>query len=116
MAHFVQIIDGVVTNGIVVNNAVVGSEFPASEPIGQEFIRNHKYTGTWLQTSYNHNFRKQYASIGFTYDAASDQFVAPQPYPSWSLDSNNDWQPPKPKPSGDYFWNEQQLNWILHQK
>ena len=112
MAHFVQITDSVVTNGIVINNAVVGSEFPASEPIGQEFIRNHKYAGTWLQTSYNHNFRKQYAGIGFTYDADKDEFVLPQPYPSWSLDANNDWQPPTPRPEGVCVWDEESLSWL----
>lgn len=114
MAHFVQITDGVVTDGMVISNDVVGIEFPASEPIGQEFIRNHKYVGIWLQTSYNHNFRKQYAGIGFTYDEEVDVFIAPQPFPSWSLDDNYDWQPPTPKPVGDYFWNESTLSWLAY--
>jgi hypothetical protein len=46
--------------------------------------------------------RKQYAGIGFTYDAVNDVFIAPQPYPSWSLDNNFDWQPPTPKPEEGY--------------
>ena len=113
MAHFVQITDGVVTDGMVINNDVVGTDFPASELIGQDFIRDHKYQGTWLQTSYNNNFRKQYAGIGYTYDAVKDQFVTPQPFASWSLDSNNDWQAPTPKPSeaGLWEWNELELKW-----
>jgi len=52
--------------------------------------------------------------IGWTYDAAADVFIAPQPYPSWTLDSNFDWQPPTPKPSTGkrYRWTEEELEWI----
>lgn len=65
------------------------------------------------RTSYNHNIRKQYAGIGYTYDAVNDVFVAPQPYPSWSLDNNFDWQAPTPKPEGKgWYWNEATLSWI----
>jgi hypothetical protein len=64
------------------------------------------------RTSYNHNIRKQYAGIGYTYDADADVFVAPRPYPSWTLDSNHDWQPPTPKPEGKYYWNETELAWV----
>jgi hypothetical protein len=115
MAHFVQIVDGVVVNGIVVHNNELLVDGVENEAKGKEFC-NKLLGGEWIQTSYNNNFRKQYAGIGWTYDADADQFVSPQPYPSWSLDSNNDWQAPTPKPNGDYFWNEQQLNWILHQE
>jgi len=67
-----------------------------------------------VRTSYNNNIRKQYAGIGFTYDADADEFVAPQPFPSWTLDSNNDWQPPVAKPNNGnyYYWNEETLTWI----
>jgi hypothetical protein len=65
-----------------------------------------------LRTSYNNNIRKQYAGIGYTYDAVKDQFVAPQPFASWSLDTNNDWQAPTPKPEGDYAWDEETLAWL----
>jgi len=65
-----------------------------------------------VRTSYNNNIRKQYASIGFTYDEAADEFVALQPYASWFLDSNNDWQAPTPKPEGDYMWDESALAWV----
>jgi hypothetical protein len=65
------------------------------------------------RTSYNDNIRKQYAGIGFTYDPVADVFVAPQPYPSWSLDANYDWQPPAPRPEGlNWVWNEPTLSWI----
>ena len=65
-----------------------------------------------VRTSYNNNIRKQYAGIGYTYDADADVFVAPQPFASWTLDSNHDWQPPTPKPEGDYYWNEAELEWV----
>ena len=64
------------------------------------------------RTSYNSNIRKQYAGIGFTYDAVNDVFVSPQPYPSWSLDNNFDWQPPTPMPTeGVWIWDEDNLSW-----
>jgi hypothetical protein len=68
--------------------------------------------GTWVKTSYNSNIRKQYAGIGFTYDAINDLFIAPQPYPSWSLDQDFNWQPPTPRPEGiGWYWNEEELTW-----
>ena len=67
------------------------------------------------RTSYNHNIRKQYAGIGFTYDSVNDVFIVPQPYSSWTLDENFDWQAPTPKPEDDgiYTWNESTLSWDL---
>lgn len=71
----------------------------------------------WVQTSYNNNFRKQYAGIGYTYDLIKDKFISPQPYPSWSLDANDDWQPPIPYPQNNdnqyYSWNEDNKTWDL---
>lgn len=49
-------------------------------------------------------------AIGWTYDGTN--FIAPQPYASWTLDSNYDWQPPTPKPDGDYYWSEEELEWV----
>jgi hypothetical protein len=65
-----------------------------------------------VRTSYNHNIRKQYAGIGYSYDADTDVFVAPQPFPSWTLDSNHDWQAPTPKPEGNWLWDESELAWV----
>jgi hypothetical protein len=56
--------------------------------------------------------RKQYASIGGSYDAVNDVFIAPKPYASWSLDENFDWQAPVPSTSIDYFWDEQNQQWV----
>jgi hypothetical protein len=67
---------------------------------------------TCKRTSYNGNIRKQYAGIGYTYNPVADIFVGPQPYPSWSLDANHDWQPPTPMPTeGVWIWNEETLSW-----
>lgn len=69
---------------------------------------------TCIRTSYNNNIRKQYAGIGFTYDADADVFIVPQPFPSWSLDENYDWQPPIAKPNDEkyYYWDEATTTWI----
>jgi hypothetical protein len=76
----------------------------------------------WIQTFSNGEFRKQKAAINFTYDSFKDKFISPQPYPSWSLDSNDDWQPPIVKPeltleqkqnNNFYIWNETNENWDL---
>jgi hypothetical protein len=67
------------------------------------------------RTSYNNKIRKQYAGIGYLYDADADVFVAPQPFASWTLDSNHDWQPPTPMPTDGkmYVWNEDDQEWVL---
>ena len=69
--------------------------------------------GRWVQTSYNSNFRKQFAGAGYTYDEDADVFVAPQPFPSWVLDDNHDWQAPVPMPDeGDWYWDEDTVSWV----
>jgi hypothetical protein len=108
MAHFAELD----ANNKVVRVLVVPDE---QEHRGHDFLANDlKLGGTWLQTSYNNKIRKQYAGVGFTYDADADVFVAPQPFNSWSLDENHDWQPPVPKPSGEmpYVWDEENLEWL----
>lgn len=64
------------------------------------------------RTSYNGNIRGRYAGIGYTYDAANNVFIAPQPFPSWTLDANHGWQPPTPMPEGNCYWNETELKWV----
>jgi hypothetical protein len=65
------------------------------------------------RTSYNNNIRKQYAGIGFSYDPVADVFIAPQPYASWSLDADYNWQAPTPMPSeGRWNWDEAILSWV----
>jgi hypothetical protein len=67
---------------------------------------------TCKRTSYNNRIRKQYAGIGYKYDVDADVFITPQPYPSWSLDDNFDWQAPTEKPEGNWFWDEEIGNWV----
>jgi hypothetical protein len=66
------------------------------------------------RTSYNHNIRKQYAGIGYTYDATADVFIAPKPFASWSLDANYDWQAPIDYPADGkfYSWDEANQVWV----
>ena len=65
-----------------------------------------------VRTSYSGKIRKQYACVGFTYNESEDIFIQPQPFPSWSIDDNYDWQPPTPKPEGNYYWDETALAWV----
>jgi hypothetical protein len=108
MAHFAELD----ANNTVVRVLVVPDE---QEHRGHDFLANDlKLGGTWIQTSYNNKIRKQYAGVGFTYDTDADVFVAPQPFNSWSLDENHDWQPPTPMPTDGkkYAWDEDELAWV----
>ena len=85
---------------------------------GETWCINFFNGGIWKQTSYNDNFRKQYAGKGMVYDPVKDKFLLQQPYASWSLDDNDDWQAPITYPSikqeGDVVyiisWNEDKYN------
>jgi len=79
MAHFAQVDEyQIVRNVIVIDNSDCGGgDYPDSEPIGQAFIAAIGIEGEWLQTSYNNNFRGQYAGQGMTYDPVLDEFVSP---------------------------------------
>jgi hypothetical protein len=67
-----------------------------------------------VRTSYNHNIRKQYAGIGYTYNETADVFITPKPFPSWSLDENYDWQAPIDYPADGklYSWDEANQVWV----
>jgi len=108
MAHFAEIDDNnIVKRVLVVDNS--------QEHRGQELLTfDMRLGGTWIQTSYNNNFRKQFAGIGYTYDAVNDVFISPQPYASWSLDENFDWKAPVDYPDDgkEYYWDEQTLSWL----
>jgi hypothetical protein len=111
MAHFAEILNSVVQRVIVVHNNELLVNGVETESKGAEFCKN-LFGGKWVQTSYNGTIRKQYAGIGYTYDHIRNEFVQPQPFESWTLDENNDWQPPTPKPDGDYYWNEATQTWL----
>ena len=75
---------------------------------GETWCVNFFKGGTWKQTSYNHSFRKQYCGKGYTFDAAKNKFLLPQPYASWALDGNDDWQAPVTYPTDT---TEKQISW-----
>ena len=79
---------------------------------GQSFMES--LGGTWIKTSYNGKIRKNFAGIGFEYRQDIDAFVAPQPFASWTLDTNAKWQAPKPYPTDGklYEWNEDSQAWV----
>ncbi len=118
MAHFAQIDE----NNVVVQVLVVGDD---QEHRGQDFLANDlNLGGTWVKTSYNTNggvhsnggtpLRKNYAGIGYTYDAGRDAFIPPKPFDSWVLDEDTClWNAPTPMPTegGPYMWVEDDLNW-----
>jgi hypothetical protein len=107
MAHFAEIDE---TNTVIRVLVVDNSE----EHRGQEFLANDLgLGGTWVQTSYNSNFRKQFAGVGFSYDPQADVFIAPSPFPSWVLDEMHDWVPPVERPTdGLWRWDEETIGWI----
>ena len=114
MAYMAQLDENnVVTRVLSVSNNDCPDPAPFNEAQGTAFLEGLGLGTNWKQTSYNGNFRKQYAGIGFTYDAEGDVFVSPQPFPSWSLDANYDWQAPTPYPTdgGAYYWDEETLSW-----
>ena len=115
MAHFAQLDDNnVVTQVIVVANSdTADANGVEKEYIGAAFCER-LFGGTWKQTSYNGNIRKNYAGIGYTYRADIDAFVAPQPYPSWALNDQAQWQAPVPMPTDGkrYSWDEATTSWV----
>ena len=87
MSDYAQIV-----NGKVVNVIVADADFVAQSDLDYVLLSR--------------------GGIGWTYDEHANQFVAPQPFESWTLDENNDWQPPTPKPDGNYYWNEATQTWL----
>jgi hypothetical protein len=115
MAHYAWLNE----NNLVINVTVGVDEDIVQQGVGgsteawEAFY--YQATGhTIKRTSYNNNIRKQYAGIGYTYNPVNDVFIAPQPYPSWSLDENFDWQAPTPMPTDGnrYAWDEDSLSWV----
>jgi hypothetical protein len=109
MAHYAYIDD---TNTVVA--VIVGKdETELIDGLDTETYYAQGTPYTVKRTSYNGKIRKQYAGLGFTYDPVADVFIAPQPFPSWSLDENYDWQAPKPKPDeGFWIWDEEVGEWV----
>ena len=115
MAHFVRLDENnVVTQVIVVaNKDTADANGVEKEYIGAAFCEK-LFGGTWKQTSYNGTIRKNYAGIGYTYDADIDAFVPPKPYASWVLNNETaQWEAPVPMPEdGMYAWDEDTGYWV----
>ena len=102
MSHFAEID----SNGIVKRVIVAEQDFINSGVVGDSF--------NWVQTSYNGNFRKNYASKGYTYDKTKDAFIPPKPFASWLLDDDTcQWKAPSvyPNDSKMYQWDEDSTEW-----
>jgi hypothetical protein len=105
MSHFAEIDD----NNIVLRVLVGDNDYPNE---GYDwFVEN--LGGTWIQTSYNGNIRKNFASAGFSYDSELDAFIPPKPFESWVLDDTCNWTAPTPYPTDDklYTWDEDSQTW-----
>ena len=115
MAHYAQIDENnIVTQVIVIDNKdTADANGVEKEYIGAAFCER-LFGGTWKQTSYNATIRKNYAGIGYSYNADIDAFVAPKPYTSWTLDANAQWQAPTAMPTDGkmYSWNEETQTWV----
>lgn len=108
MAHYAYLDE----NNIVVTVIVGKDENELIDGMDPETYYAQGTPYTVKRTSYNGRIRKQYAGIGGSYDPVADVFIAPKPFPSWTLDSNYDWQPPVPQPSdGLFYWDEESLSW-----
>jgi len=125
MAHFAELNNSnEVLRVVVISNEDVnanGGDYSTEAETFVSTIVPHSSGGNqWKQTSYNGNARKQYAGIGHTYDASKNKFISPKPYPSWLLDSNDDWQAPVPFPNVTEIssnpvlitWDEDNQKWL----
>jgi hypothetical protein len=114
MAHFAKIDENnIVTQVVVVDNKdTADASGVEKEHIGAAHLEKI-LGGTWKQTSYNGNIRKNYAGIGYTYRQDIDAFVPPKPFPSWILNANAQWEAPVAMPTdGMYSWDEETTSWI----
>tara|TARA_B100000745_G_scaffold79126_1_gene48589 strand:- start:437 stop:751 length:315 start_codon:yes stop_codon:yes gene_type:complete len=100
MAHYAKI-----------NNDGVVGEVIVADP---DYISTLDESFRWIQTSYNNNFRKRFAGVGYTYDRVRDVFLSPKRYSSWILNETTyEWEAPTPMPDDDkmYRWDEDTTSW-----
>ena len=121
MAHFAKLDENnkVITVNVVNNDDILDADGNESETVGVAFLTQLTNHTNWKQTSYNANFRKHYAGIGYTYDESRDAFIPPKPFPSWVLNEETlDWIAPIPYPADylDYYyeWIEATQSWKKH--
>ena len=118
MASFAKIgLNSKVIEVLSVHNDVLkDADGVEQEVLGIDFLTKLLGWSIWKQTSYNNSFRKRYAGIGTVYDAAKNKFLNQQPFASWSLDANDDWQAPVTYPAGEQSeygisWDEAGRQW-----
>jgi len=118
MSHFAQIDENnVVTQVVVIDNKdTADASGVEKEHIGAAFCER-LFGGTWKQTSYNGNIRKNYAGIGYTYRSDIDAFVAPKPFASWILNADAQWEAPVAMPTDGqmYTWDEATTSWKVNE-
>ena len=119
MAYFAKLDENnVVLEVLSVHNNELLQDGVEVESKGVQFLVDWSggYTN-WKQTSYNGKIRKNYAGIGYTYDATRDAFIPPQPFPSWTLNENTClWNAPVAMPTDDqlYNWDEATTSWVVN--
>ena len=118
MAHFAELDENNVVLRVIVvsNNELLDENGVEQEANGIAFCES-LFGSRWLQTSYNGNLRKNFASTGYIYYPDIDAFATPQPLPSWSLNPDTGkWEAPIPFPNDgfDYIWDEDSLSWVNH--
>jgi len=119
MAYFAKLGTGnIIETVISINNSVItDSNGIEQEKLGNDFINKlYNTRDVWKQTSYNNNFRKNFAGIGFQYDQTRDAFISPKPFNSWILNEDTcRWNAPVAMPIDDnrYSWNESTLTWDI---
>lgn len=116
MAHFAELdANGIVLRVIVVDNKdTADATGVEKEHIGAAFCER-LFGGTWKQTSYHGNIRKNYAGVGYAFDAARDAFISPKPFASWVLNEQTcQWEAPVPYPTDGerYMWDEATGTWV----
>jgi hypothetical protein len=110
MAHYAFLDE----NNIVTEVITGIDETELIEELDPETWYGNFRSQTCKRTSYNGNIRKNYAGIGYTYDAERDAFIAPKPFNSWNLNEDTcTWEAPTPRPEGSYVWNEETLAWVV---
>jgi hypothetical protein len=116
MAYFAELDDNnVVLRVLAVSNNDCPDPAPDNEQQGINFLASIGLGSNWKQTSYNANFRKNYAGIGYTYDVARDAFTPPQPFASWVLNETTcQWEAPVAYPTDgkQYSWDENTVSWV----
>ena len=117
MAHFAKLdsTNNVIGVHVLNNEVITDADGNEQEQLGINFLTQHNGgVGWYKQTSYNGNFRKNYAGVGYTYDPTRDAFIPPQPFPSWTLNEDTcQYEAPVAYPDDDkmYNWDEATTNW-----